>query len=108
MESTGTDDRHERLGRRHRTGDTREHGLPTVLWTGEHTQLTVMRIETGGDMGLEVHPDHDQFLRVEQGSARVELGPTNDEVEETHEVEADLARLRKAEVDLARRRIGPA
>jgi mannose-6-phosphate isomerase-like protein (cupin superfamily) len=63
----------------------------TVLWTGEHTQLTVMRIGAGEDIGLEAHPDHDQFIRIEQGKARVELGPTEDEVEETHEVEDDWA-----------------
>ena len=63
----------------------------TVLWTGEHTQLTVMLIGAGDDIGLEQHPDHDQFIRIEQGKARVELGPTEDRIEETHEVEDDWA-----------------
>jgi mannose-6-phosphate isomerase-like protein (cupin superfamily) len=63
----------------------------TVLWTGEHTQLTVMRIGVGEDIGLEAHPDNDQFIRIEQGKARVELGPTEDEVEETHDAEDDWA-----------------
>ncbi len=63
----------------------------TVLYTGKHSQLTVMSIEVGGDIGLEVHPDNDQFLRIEQGTARVEFGPTKDEVAEKHEVQADWA-----------------
>jgi mannose-6-phosphate isomerase-like protein (cupin superfamily) len=63
----------------------------TALWTGEHTQLTVMNILAGDDIGLEQHPDHDQFIRIEQGKARVELGPTEDQVEETHDVEDDWA-----------------
>jgi mannose-6-phosphate isomerase-like protein (cupin superfamily) len=63
----------------------------TVLWTGEHTQLTVMQIGLGEDIGLEQHPDHDQFIRIEQGKARVELGPAEDQIEETHEVEDDWA-----------------
>ena len=63
----------------------------TVLWTGEHTQLTVMLIGAGDDIGLEQHPDHDQFIRIEQGKARVELGPTEDQIEKTHEVEDDWA-----------------
>ncbi len=63
----------------------------TVLWTGEHSQLTVMQIGVGDDIGLEAHPDHDQFIRIEQGKARVELGPTEDQVEETHDVEEDWA-----------------
>jgi mannose-6-phosphate isomerase-like protein (cupin superfamily) len=58
-----------------------------ALWTGEHTQLTVMQIGVGEDIGLEAHPDSDQFIRIEQGKARVELGPTEDEVAETHDVE---------------------
>jgi mannose-6-phosphate isomerase-like protein (cupin superfamily) len=63
----------------------------TVLWTGEHSQLTVMSIPAGEDIGKEVHPDHDQFLRIEQGSGRVELGPSENEVEFTHDVGADWA-----------------
>jgi len=63
----------------------------TVLFTGEHSQLTVMRIGAGEDIGREIHPDHDQFLRIEQGSARVELGASEDSVDETHDVEDDWA-----------------
>ncbi len=47
----------------------------TTLWTGTHLQLTVMNIPAGGDIGLEVHEENDQFLRVEQGRGRCEMGP---------------------------------
>jgi mannose-6-phosphate isomerase-like protein (cupin superfamily) len=63
----------------------------TVLWTGDHSQLTVMSIPAGEDIGKEVHPDHDQFLRIEQGSARVEMGPSENEVDFTQDVGADWA-----------------
>jgi len=63
----------------------------TVLWTGDHSQLTVMSIQAGDDIGKEVHPDHDQFLRIEQGSGRVEMGPSEDEIELTEDVGADWA-----------------
>ena len=63
----------------------------TVLWTGDHSQLTVMSIPAGEDIGKEVHPDHDQFLRIEQGSGRVEMGPSENEVELTEDVGADWA-----------------
>jgi mannose-6-phosphate isomerase-like protein (cupin superfamily) len=63
----------------------------TVLFTGEHTQLTVMRIGPGEDIGREAHHDRDQFLRIEQGTARVELGATEDAVDETHDVADDWA-----------------
>lgn len=63
----------------------------TVLFTGAHTQLTVMRLAPGEEIGLEMHDHRDQFLRVEQGSARVTLGPTKNEVTETHDVTDDWA-----------------
>ena len=63
----------------------------TVLFIGEHTQLTVMRLGPGEDIGREAHPHLDQFLRIEQGSARVELGHSEAEIDETHEVEDDWA-----------------
>ena len=63
----------------------------TVLWTGDHSQLTVMSIPAGEDIGKEVHPDHDQFLRIEQGSGRVEMGPSENEVEFTQDVSDDWA-----------------
>ena len=60
-----------------------------TLWTGTHLQLTVMSIPQGDDIGLEVHPDNDQFIRVEQGIGRVEMGPAQDEVTFTDEVHSD-------------------
>ena len=52
----------------------------TAAWTGSQLQMTLMAIQPGEDIGLEVHDDHDQFLRIEQGSARVEMGPTETEL----------------------------
>ena len=52
----------------------------TTLWTGEHLQLTLMSIPVGGDIGLEVHPDNDQFLRLEQGKGLVQMGPAEDDL----------------------------
>ena len=63
----------------------------TVVFTGAHTQLTMMRLAPGEDIGREVHPDRDQFLRLEQGTVRVELGGSEEAIEETHDVAADWA-----------------
>lgn len=63
----------------------------TVLFTGKHTQLTVMRIAPGEDIGREAHGDRDQFLRVERGRARIELGATEDAIDEAYDVEDDWA-----------------
>lgn len=65
----------------------------TTLWTGKHTQLTVMSIEVGGEIGLEVHADVDQFLRVEAGAAQLITGPSKEEVSETAELQPDTAVL---------------
>jgi len=45
-----------------------------TLWTGPHMQSTLMCIPVGEDIGLEVHPDNDQFLRLEQGQGVVQMG----------------------------------
>jgi mannose-6-phosphate isomerase-like protein (cupin superfamily) len=63
----------------------------TVVFTGGHTQLTLMSLAPGEEIGWEAHDHLDQFLRLEQGTARVELGKTEDGVDETHEVEDDWA-----------------
>ena len=46
----------------------------TALWTGCHLQLTLMSINVGEDIGLEIHPDLDQFIRIEQGQGLVQMG----------------------------------
>ena len=46
----------------------------TALWTGCHLQLTLMSIRVGGDIGLEVHPNVDQFIRIEEGQGLVQMG----------------------------------
>jgi mannose-6-phosphate isomerase-like protein (cupin superfamily) len=46
----------------------------TALWTGEHVQVTVMSIDVGDDIGLEVHPHTDQLIRIEQGRGLAQMG----------------------------------
>ncbi|PKM95183.1 MAG: cupin domain-containing protein [Firmicutes bacterium HGW-Firmicutes-1] len=46
----------------------------TALWTGSHLQLTLMSINVGEDIGLEIHPNLDQFLRIEEGQGIVKMG----------------------------------
>ena len=63
----------------------------TVVYTGEHTQLTVMRLGPGEEIGWEAHPHLDQFLRIEQGDARLDLGSGEDAVDEQHQLSDDWA-----------------
>jgi mannose-6-phosphate isomerase-like protein (cupin superfamily) len=44
-----------------------------VLFTGEHSQLVVMCLAPGEDIGDEVHPKVDQFFRIEHGQAKFVL-----------------------------------
>lgn len=50
----------------------------TALWTGNHLQLTLLSINVGEDIGLEVHPSVDQFIRIEQGRGLVRIGNPKD------------------------------
>ena len=65
----------------------------TAVWTGSNMQMTVMAIQPGDDIGAEVHDDHDQFLRIEQGAARVVMGDSADDLSFDVPAEADFAIL---------------
>jgi mannose-6-phosphate isomerase-like protein (cupin superfamily) len=58
----------------------------TVAWSGKYLQLTLMSIPQGGDVGLEAHPATDQFLRLDAGRGRVQMGPARDKLEFEQEV----------------------
>jgi mannose-6-phosphate isomerase-like protein (cupin superfamily) len=49
----------------------------SVVWSGHYLQVTLMSIPVGGDIGLEAHPETDQFLRLDAGSGRVQSAPIN-------------------------------
>lgn len=53
----------------------------TALWTGKHLQVTLMSINVGEDIGLEIHPNVDQFLRIEQGQGIVQMGKSKDNLD---------------------------
>jgi mannose-6-phosphate isomerase-like protein (cupin superfamily) len=59
----------------------------TVAWSGKYLQLTLMSIPVGEDIGLEAHPETDQFLRLDAGRGRVQMGPAKDRLEFDREVE---------------------
>ncbi len=59
----------------------------TVAWTGKYLQLTLMSIPVGGDIGLEVHKETDQFLRLDGGKGRVQMGPSKKKLTFEQDVE---------------------
>ena len=44
-----------------------------VLWTGKHTQLVIMTIPPGGEIGEEVHEDIDQILSFVSGTGEAQV-----------------------------------
>ena len=59
--------------------------------TGEHLQVTLMSINVGDDIGLEVHPDGDQFIRIEEGDAIVRMGDSKDNLDYERRASDDSA-----------------
>ena len=53
-----------------------------MLWTGEHTQLVIMTIPAGGEIGEEVHEGIDQILTFVAGTGEADLNG------HTHPIEA--------------------
>lgn len=62
-----------------------------VLWTGKHLQVTVMCIPPGGEIGNEIHPHTDQFIRIEEGCACVMIGKCMNEPSRQTHVESGCA-----------------
>ena len=51
-----------------------------VLFTGKHLQLVVMSLQPKEEIGNEVHPDVDQFFRIEEGRAKFVLNGSEEHV----------------------------
>ena len=63
------------------------------IWTGQHLQVTVMCIPAGGEIGLEMHDNIDQFIRIEHGIASVYMGKTKQDVKFVGNANSDYAIL---------------
>lgn len=62
-----------------------------ALWTGEYLQLTLMSINVGDDIGLEMHNELDQFIRIEEGQGIVMMGDKKEELDFRAKVYDDYA-----------------
>ncbi len=51
-----------------------------VLFTAPHSQLVLMALQPGEEIGMEVHPEHDQFFRFEAGSGKAIIDGVTHEV----------------------------
>ncbi len=64
----------------------------TALWTGNRLQVALMSLNVGEDIGLEMHPDVDQFLRIELGQGIVQMGKSKDNFDFERNVNDDFAK----------------
>lgn len=71
----------------------RNSNYRTTLWTGEHLQVTLMSIPVGGNIGLEMHDNIDQFIRIEDGCALVKMGKCKDNLDYQRRVNSNFAIL---------------
>ncbi len=53
-----------------------------VLYTGAHLQLVLMTLQPGEEIGEEVHPDRDQFFRIEEGEGAIDIDGRENRVED--------------------------
>lgn len=65
----------------------------TALWTGTHLQVTLMHIPVGGEIGLEMHSDVDQFIRIEEGCALVMMGRCKTHLNCRRRINSDYAAI---------------
>lgn len=63
----------------------------TSLWTGQHLQITLMSINVGESIGLEMHQNLDQFIRIEQGFGLVQMGDNKNNLNFVRKVYDDFA-----------------
>lgn len=65
---------------------TENDNYRVVAWTGKHLQLTLMSIPVGESIGLEKHPETDQFLRLDAGKGRAQMGRSKNKLTFDEEV----------------------
>ncbi len=63
----------------------------TTLWTGRDMQLTLMNIPVKSDIGTEMHANVDQFIRIENGRAKVYMGNCENTLREVQTVNGNYA-----------------
>ena len=51
-----------------------------VVYTGKHSQLVLMNLKSGDEIGEEIHEEHDQFFRIDAGEGKVVIDDVETEV----------------------------
>ncbi len=64
------------------TATTTNTDYRRVLYTGKYSQLVLMNLKAGEEIGEEVHDDVDQFFRFEEGEGEVIIDGTSNPVKD--------------------------
>ncbi len=59
----------------------KNNNFRTALWSGKNLQMTLMCIPVHGDIGIEMHGDTDQAIRVEAGTGMVRMGSNKNKMD---------------------------
>jgi mannose-6-phosphate isomerase-like protein (cupin superfamily) len=94
--AVAANEHHEDMGKKPWVLDIEEATIANThyriaKWSGEYMQMVLMSLSPGEIIDLEVHEDHDQFIRIEQGKARVFMGETKDNLTYEEDVSDDWA-----------------
>ncbi|MCC6269695.1 MAG: cupin domain-containing protein [Microbacteriaceae bacterium] len=68
------------------TATLQNENYRSVSWTGKYLQVTLMTIPVGESIGLETHPNTDQFLRIEGGHGELVMGQAKDQLDYRQDV----------------------
>ena len=64
----------------------RNENFRESIWTGRYLQATLMSIPVGSDIGVEIHADTDQYIRVEHGNAWAVFGDHKDSLDRKYKL----------------------
>jgi mannose-6-phosphate isomerase-like protein (cupin superfamily) len=53
-----------------------------VLYTAKHSQIVLMSLKPGEEIGMEVHSENDQFFRIEKGHGKCIIDGNEYELED--------------------------
>ena len=65
---------------------SRNTNFRTAVWTGSDLQMTLMHLPPCGEIGVEMHEDTDQLLRIEQGCGMVKIGACREQLDMQYRV----------------------
>ena len=73
------------------TAIERNREFRSPLWTGENLRVVLMSIPVGGEIGVEIHENEDQFIKIESGRATVVFGSSSNVFDYQRAVDDDFA-----------------